>query len=204
MKLPRGVDARYRRFLPFSLAVAAFILFMGLWGVERYIVPMFPPLAVLLTADSKLAPRPRAGSELNLDDWFGATRGWVGGALVALLFVPTFSLAWLVHTQPAQTVQLVYYVKQNYQPHQVVVVGMDEYRKFQFYAPEYQIYGHVPLEPIPKPDSMLNEMGRMGWKTYNGRVVLITGSAWRYLAPSFPWARPVLLASFARDPFAGS
>jgi len=188
--------------VPYALFM---LLFLSLWGVERYILPLMPPLALSVAKAAELIPRGLLGKVLQ--EGSGAVRKlrWVPLLALALfLSAETFGLAQVVHTQPAPIVQLVYYVKGNYYPRQVVIVVKEEYRMFQFYAPEYSLYGYVPLQPIPTPEPMFRSIYLTSSSTYLGRTVLITGTAWRFWSRRYPMARPVLIKSFERNPLAGA
>jgi len=187
-----------------AVPYAGFMLFfLSLWGVERYALPLMPPLALSVAKTADLLPRLLGTSNLTRSHTARWLRWTPLLALTLLLGVETFPLAQIVHTQPAPTVQLVNYVKTNHAPNKVAIVVMEEYRQFQFYAPEYKVYGYIPLQPVPPAEPVLNSIYQENNVTYQGRTVLITGTALRFWHYRYPMARPVLIKSFERNRLAG-
>lgn len=189
-----------------TVPYAVFMLFfLNLWGVERYALPLMPPLALSIVKAVDLLPRGLFGVPNLTRSRAARWLRWTPLlALTLLLGVETFPIAQIVHTQPAPIVQLVHFVKENYAPGKVAIVVMEEYRKFQFYAPEYRVYGYIPLQPVPPAEPVLNSIYQAKNPTYEGRTVLITGTALRFWHYRYPMARPVLVRSFERNRLAGA
>jgi 4-amino-4-deoxy-L-arabinose transferase-like glycosyltransferase len=189
-----------------AVPYAVFMLFfLNLWGVERYALPLMPPLALSIVKAADLLPRGLFGTPNLTRSRAARWLRWTPLlALTLLLGVETLPLAQIVHTQPAPVVQLVYFVKENYNPGRVAIVVKEEYRKFQFYAPEYRVYGYIPLQPVPPAEPVLNSIYQANNPTYEGRTVLITGTALQFWHYRYPMAHPVLIRSFKRNRLAGA
>jgi 4-amino-4-deoxy-L-arabinose transferase-like glycosyltransferase len=156
----------------------AFVYLLGSPGYARYMLPILPPILILLVASVMYAPRflPISASGLS-HVVLGKVRIVFGCVIVALLVTSMFAyslpLATVLHTEPAPNVQLVTFVRSNYNPSNTTIVVFHELRAFQFYGQEFR-YVHCCYE-------VRKTLGVIKSDIQPGHTVLITDSALKAL-----------------------
>jgi 4-amino-4-deoxy-L-arabinose transferase-like glycosyltransferase len=172
-----------------------FVYLLGNPGYPRYLLPIIPPLLMILIA-AALRICASAGSFLSSKRMFGnlkiVTRYVIVLLFIASMFVYALPLATAIHTEVPPNIQLVSYVRSNYDPSTTTVIVFHELRAFQFFAAEFRVV-HCCHES-QKAFAVLKNSFHMSYST------LITGSALAGLQKLGLTLGVVKVAEFHRSP----
>ncbi len=137
-------------------------------------LPILPPVVIIIIASGIYAVRsflgfmPKRGlSFITLGRWSLAI------LLIVGMFGYSLPLATAIHSEPAPVVQLVAFVRSNYDPRTTTIIVFHEYRAFQFYGKEFN-FVHCCVD---RAKAVAILAGSIGYDQ-----VLITGSALRALS----------------------
>jgi len=168
------------------------IVFVPLYGAERYLLPTIPVFVLGMTYALKKVFDRGLCAHKSFPIRFCIKLLTLG--FVIWLFL-SFSLhgARIVHAEPPAMIQMVDYVKAHYQPNQVVIIAEYSARAFQYYAEEYQCVWWYNGTYI------LDELMRSSSSQFQGKDVLVTGGALRFYEGRYSAANFVLTASFKRS-----
>lgn len=151
----------------------AFVYSLGSPGYPRYMLPIVPPILIVMTASALQLGRSLVAVFGMSKASFGNVRFAVRYLLVILfiggMFVYSLPLATTIHTQLPPTVQLVEFVRSNYDPTTTTVLVFHELRAFQFFGSEFR-YVHCCHNSLKALAVLKNNLLLSG-------STLITGSA---------------------------
>lgn len=111
-------------------ALANIIYFENLYTV-RYLLPVFPPVAMtfaFFTIDIRRRLRP---------DHLRFAYDLLIAAALLVTAILSLSLAAGIQASPPAPVQAAYYISEHYQPNSTLILTGESYRHFQYYLPEY-------------------------------------------------------------------
>ncbi len=182
-----------------ALWVAPYFLMVYLLGTPeyaRYLLPIIPPLMMLLVASGLRGFR-ALPSLAERESSYLASLTMVARYGLVLLFVTgmfaySLPLAISLHTEEAPNIQLVAYVRANYDPATTTIVAFHEMRAFQFFGGEFR-YVHCCHD-------VRKVLGVIESYSDSSDPILITSSAVIALLAKGVRLKVLKLAEFSRDP----
>jgi hypothetical protein len=177
----------------------AFVYLLGAPGYARYMLPILPPILIVLVASAVYAPHFLRVSGFGLSEaMLGLVRIVAGYVIVILLVTSMFAyslpLALVLHTEPAPNVQLVTFVRSNYDPSNTTIIVLHELRAFQFYGKEFRY--------VSCCQDVHKALGIIESDIQPTHIVLITDSALKALQKQGISLNVSKVAEFYRDSLA--
>ena len=157
---------RDRRARVLGLWISAYLVFSMLFYmlyIPRYLLPMFPPMAIIF-----------ARSWLTILD--GAPGRWAKRSLclifaltIIAMSVQSIGGAYAIHTTAPAPVEAAQFIRDNYPPESTLVLGMDSLRHFQFYLDGYYVMDKRCTSPediyrfLLANKTIIDEQGTLGF-----------------------------------------
>lgn len=134
------MDGRMLILACWILAYFSFSIFCYQLYIVRYLLPIFPALAIVISYGSvKLIQSPPKMLSRSL---------LVAIIIACLIFMVSQSIAngYLLHISKPAPVLASDYIQEHFLPDEVAIIASDSFRHFQYYLPGYQIlvWGDVP------------------------------------------------------------
>jgi len=157
---------RDRRVRVLGLWISAYLIFSMLFYmlyIPRYLLPMFPPMAIIF-AKSWLtildnAPGRRAKRSMYL----------ILALIIIAMSAQSIGGAYAIHTTAPAPVEAAQFIKENYPPKSTLVLGMDSLRHFQFYLDGYYVMDRRCTSPediyryLLVNKTIIDEQGTVGF-----------------------------------------
>jgi hypothetical protein len=120
-----------------------FFIFFGFLSISRFLLPVFPALAVIFAFSIKesihFVTKPIMKTVIIL----------ILVAPIAFMGYQAVSTAYLLHSNPPPPVRAAEYIFNNYSDNNTFIIGAESYRHFQYYLPQFEVvYKRQPPEEL--------------------------------------------------------